>query len=477
MQHENVYLCLTWRGTILTRDEQGMPFLHESLGKGIPANAARFALHCSAAGSKLGVTARLLPGSPAIIAAETTSPPEFVVIPAGTGRAAYLHLGKNFAVTPKEGVLLQGRSEPNSFAVFVFVPEQELQDLLFIRNNQWQTGAGNLIRHGESGFRTGFKFSFGETAADLRFGPGFAASPASQTRLTEVTIMRDGWKIAGQLSLFRPLIYYTAFGRREIFEQLRWSLRSLAAYGGYAGDVHVISDRPRDYIAQFVPEALQARLTVQHICGMDFWDFAFARLRLDQWPPAASFQPILYVDTDIAFDRPVEPLLKNIALSGKICVVSESFSRLNGPDWAGAPLFRMAGVETAEDIGFNSGCQGFPNLAAAARYFSLTLHAAESFRAFHPGGVNVYGDQPFANYVAYMTETLNTEVMDAAMRLSSPELSAAPADRTGMVHFWPCRRVTSRARVQEVKRDHMQAYVEALAEAAPARIEFEAAAD
>lgn len=487
-QTEDVFFCLTWRGTILTRDKNGMPFLHESLENGIPPNAARFTLHCNSAGSKLGITARLLPGSPALAAGEAVDPPAFVVIQAGAGRAAYLHLGKNFAVTPEDGILLQGRPQPDALAVFIFVPEQELLDLLFIRDNQWLTSKGSLIGHGETGFRRGFMFSFGEHAADLRYGPGFSGlrleGAAPQPFLTELTVLRDGWKIAGQLRLFRPLIYYAAFGKSEIFEQLRCSLHSLAEFGAYTGDIHIISDRPRAELQSFVPPAFISRLTVQPVAGMDFWDFAFARFRLDQWPQAASFQPILYVDTDIAFDRPVEPLLKDIALSGKICVVSESFSRLDGPDWSGAPLFRLAGVETGEDIGFNSGCQGFPRLAETRRYFNLTRSTAEGFRNLHPGGVSVYGDQPFCNYVAYLTGTVNTELMDAAMRLSFPEMSAAPADRTGMVHFWPCRRVAASSRVQKTKRDHMQAYIEALtvADAAPlaeaaGQISFVEAAD
>jgi hypothetical protein len=487
-QDEDVLFCLTWRGTILTRDKNGMPFLHESLENGIPPNAARFTLHCNSGGSKLGISARLQPGSPALAAGEALDPPAFTVIQAGTGRATYLHLGKNFAVTPENGVLLQGRPQPDARAVFIFVPEQELLDLLFIQDNQWLTGKGALIHRGETGLRRGFIFSVGEHAADLRYGPGFSGlrleGAAHQPILTELTLLRDGWKIAGQLRLFRPLIYYAAFGKAEIFEQLRCSLLSLATSGAFAGHIHIISDRPISYIKQFVPPAFMSRLTIQPVAGMDFWDFAFARFRLDQWPQAASFQPILYVDTDIAFDRPVEPLLRDIALSGKICVVSESFSRLDGPDSSGAPLFRLAGVETGDDIAFNSGCQGFPSLAETRRYFNLTRATAESFRNVHPGGISVYGDQPFCNYVAYLTETVNTEVMDAAMRLSGPEMSAAPAERTGMVHFWPCRRVAASSRVQETKRDHMQAYIQALtaADAAPvaeaaAQISFVEAAD
>jgi len=491
-QCDDVFFCLTWRGTILTRDKNGMPFLNESLENGIPANAARFSLHCSSAGSTLGITARLLPGLPALAAGEAVAAPAFVVIPAGTGRAAFLHLGKNFAATPEKGVLLQGQPQPDRFTVFVFVPERELLELLFIRDNQWLTGTGALVRHGGAGFRRGFKFSFGETAADLRHGPGYTglrpAAEGNPAMLTELAVLREGWKIAGRLRLFRPLIYYAAFGKAEIFEQLRCSLRSLAEFGAYGGNIHIISDRPQAYIEDFVPPALIDRLTVQPVAGMDYWDFAFARYRLDEWRQAGSFRPLLYVDTDIAFDRPVEPLLKDIALSGKICVASEPCSKLNGPDYSGAPLFRLAGIETGDHTGFNAGCQGFPSLAETRRYFNLTLHAAERFRDFHPGGISVFGDQPFTNYVAYLTETLDTAVMDAAMRLSFPPLSAAPEDRTGMVHFWPCRHVAARHRVQATKRDHMQAYLEALTAAdsargakpapeAPAETVFVAAAD
>jgi hypothetical protein len=342
-QSDDVFFCLTWRGTILTRDKYGMPFLNEGLQGGIPANAARFSLHCSSTGPKLAITARLLPGAPAIAAGALEKPPAFVVIPAGIGRAAFLHLGKSFAMTPEDSILLQGRPEPDAFTAFVFVPEQELFDLLFIRDNQWLTEAGALIRQGETGFRPGFMFDFGEIAVDLRHGSGFAAmQQAGQTETpacpAEVMVLRDGWKLAGTLRLFRPLIYYTAFGRQAIFEQLRLSLRSLIEFGGYTGDVHVISDRPAADILALAPPALRGRLTVQPFAGMDYWDFAFARLHLPDWAEAAAFRPIIYVDTDIVFDRPVETLLKDIALCGDICVAGEPFSKFSEAEAVGAPF-------------------------------------------------------------------------------------------------------------------------------------------
>jgi hypothetical protein len=464
MQNADVFYGLTWHGTILTRDQLGMPFRHESLAGGslagrVPPNAARFTLHCTSAGPNIGVTARLLPGVPAAEAPETADQPGFAVLPTGTGRAVFLHLGKNFLAAAQTCGPLHAAATPGEFSVFVLVPEQELSHLLFIRDNQWMTSTGALIQHGETGFCPGFIFRFGAIESDLRFGPCFtstaAAPEASGSCLTEITVLRDGWKIAGQLRLFRPLIYYAAFGRPAIFEQLRCSLHSLAEFGAYTGDIHVISDRPKAYIAQFVPPALVNRLTVQHVSGMDFWDFALARLRLEQWPEAAQFQPLLYMDADIVFDLAVEPLLKDIARGGNICVASEPFSKLRDADCAGAPLFKAAGIDTGEKCGFNSGCQGFPSLAAARRYFSLTLHIAESYRAFHPGGVSKFADQPFANYVAYTTQAMNTELMDAAMRLSGPALSAAPANRRGMVHFWPSFK-------PEKKRSDMQAYIQAL---------------
>jgi hypothetical protein len=457
-QTGEVFFCLTWRGTILTRDQNGMPFLNETMEMGVPANAARFTLHCDSAGSKLGITARLLPGSPPIASAGSAHPPAFQVIPAGHGRAVYLHLGKQFAAIPENGVLVHGKPRPDKFAVFIFVPERELRGLLFVRDNQWLTGTGALIRQGETGFRRGFVFSFGPDEADLRHGPGFAGTwaEAGETGpyLSELTLLRDGWKITGQLRLFRPLIYYAAFGRQEIFEQLRWSLRSLNTFGAYAGAVHIISDQPKSFILPFVPPELRGRLTIQPLTGMDFWDFCFARMRLHEWPHAEAFQPLLYVDTDIAFDRPVEALLKNIALSGNICVGRESWAKLATDYGVGGRLFQEAGVEMGDARGFNSGCQGFANLDMARRYFGLTLQVAESYGANHPGGFAQFGDQPFANYVAVMSESVDTASITPVMRLSHQPLGAAADDRQGLVHFWPSR--------GEGKSSAMRAYVEAM---------------
>jgi hypothetical protein len=466
MQNAEAFYCLTWHGTILTRDQLGMPFLHESLDSGIPPNAARFTLHCTSAGSQIGITARLLPGDAQ--APEPANPPAFTVFANGAGRAAYLHLGKKFAHVPAPHGSLHAIAKPGQFAVFIFVPAQELTDLLFIRANQWLTAANTLIKHGETGFSAGHIFRFGAIECDLRFGPCFTGAD-----LTEITVLRDGWKIAGQLRLFRPLIFQAAFGRPHVFEQLRLSLRSLAEFGAYTGDIHVISDRPEAYVAQFIPPQLHGRLTVQNLTGMDYWDFCLARLRLPEWPGAAAFQPFLYADTDILFDRPIEPLLTAIAAAGQICAAPEPFSKLSTAPATGAPLFKAAGVETGEAGGFNSGCQGFPNLATMSKFTRLTLHIAESVRAFQPGGVSIYADQPFANYTAHMTETVNTECIGAAMRFTFDPLSAAPADRAGMVHF------CLPGAPKETRHAVMQAYLEALAaaDAMPAPNPLPAAAE
>jgi hypothetical protein len=434
MHGTEIFYCLTWHGTILCLDETGAPRLHEDLGDVLPGNAARFSLHCASAGPKLSVTATLASpcGAPAINPQHS-----FGVMEAGTGRAVHLSFGDRFvcANLPDKAVML--RPEPKRWETFIFLPETELHELLFARNNQWLTPAGELLGRQAFSLLSEFKLRIGKTTSDLRFGAALASIAANdQAEPTELVVMCNGWQIAECLKRFHPLIYYAAFGPPEAFELLRWSTHSLAEFGHYKGNVHVISDRPAAFIAQYLPAQLRHGLTVQICSAASRRDFYFSRYKLTDWAQAFSFQPLLYVDNDIAFDRPVENLLKKILQTGGICAGFESFSKRARAPSVGAPLFKQAGIETGDTIGFNSGCQGFANLAAARRYFSLVKGVSERYWSFSGAEKLTFLDQPFANYVSHVTEPVHAEPITSAMRLTSPPLSTAKFARKGLVHFW-----------------------------------------
>ena len=71
--------------------------------------------------------------------------------------------------------------------------------------------------------------------------PSLSGAVRSRTLAGRLTLLRDGWRIE-QICQYRPLIYYAAFDRPEILEQLAISVRSLIEFGRYQGPIVVLTD-------------------------------------------------------------------------------------------------------------------------------------------------------------------------------------------------------------------------------------------
>ena len=72
-----------------------------------------------------------------------------------------------------------------------------------------------------------------------------------------------------------------------------------------------------------------ARVAVLPFKPSDRPGFMAARYLILDWPDAWQFQPLLYIDTDIVFDRDVTPMLHAIAMSDRIAAPIELLSTLS----------------------------------------------------------------------------------------------------------------------------------------------------
>ncbi|WP_041796118.1 hypothetical protein [Pararhodospirillum photometricum] len=258
-------------------------------------------------------------------------------------------------------------------------------------------------------------------------------------RALSIQLRRDGWQVR-QFEVFRPLIYFTAFGPPEMFQLLNIALCSLARRGAVPATYLVIT-RPEDraLIAEHGAEAcalLGDRLRIACLDATSLRDFMFARYALATIPEGALYQPILYLDTDMVCDGPLENLFREAMDTDKILAPAEHLLHLDQFDWwGGKALFEKDSSSglTINDFGMNSGSICAKNLFVLRESFELIprLQRAHDTQASEP----LTFDQPFFNYVVYKLGLQDPSVFLKHIRLNGHEQPPSPNDRRGLVHF------------------------------------------
>ncbi len=112
-------------------------------------------------------------------------------------------------------------------------------------------------------------------------------------------------------------MFYAGFGDAAI-EQLAISLNSLMGPGGYTGDVAVLTDRDTNAIRALKPAGMNGTIVVIRCDASDTAAQRAARLAIAGWRDGWTFQPLLFVDTEVLFDRPIAPLLQMLATADRI---------------------------------------------------------------------------------------------------------------------------------------------------------------
>jgi hypothetical protein len=322
--------------------------------------------------------------------------------------------------------LIEGEAGPSSW--FLPLKETDLAALRDIVGSAWLVRSDEPKRPVKGQTGPGFALLIGSLQVDLRWNLPLDLSEFP----FRLTLLRDGWRI-DHIYRFRPLVYYAALNSPSIMRQFAVSLRSLITAGGYEGDVAVLTDKSVDEIRALTPPGMKGSLVVLPCDARDVIGCQAARFAITGWRDAWTFQPLLYVDTDILFDLPVGPMLHAITLSERIAATVEPSEYLATSIFVGAALMREDNCDPGSLRGFNSGTLGIPNLARHACTLDLIGRIMNNRATMQGREALPYFDQSVSNYVSVRQANFDIDLISPFVRLSNQV--ADPANRIGLVHY------------------------------------------
>ncbi|MBP2294265.1 fascin domain-containing protein [Azospirillum rugosum] len=433
MNNNKYHVLLTFFGTFVCYDEKHQKFIHRKLINTHDRNdISQFYVGASTLSSVEG------------------APIAFDIVNPEGGRAVHLRLNGLFLCADPDGNVHASRTEANPWETFLILSWDELDNICFITANDWISRSdGRIIEKSEIKFSSEFCLSFGPYKILMKDNlpipfrktsesfQGLGTPPSYDPAVFNgFSFWLNNWQ-AEEFSLYRPLIYYCAFGEKS-FNLLKSSLKSLHFLADYRGDVLVIGDKDKDFVDRHAPEEMRPRIHVWNLPACDFIDFCAARYMIPLWRKVAGFQPFLYVDTDVLFDLGVQDLMQTLALSAKMTAQREDFSFLATAPSVGATLLQEAGCKPPDDErGFNSGIIGIPSISDHAR---TLLKIRDTIYRYAQAKSNrralSHFDQAIANYVAFKTSSFDLDLLSDKVRWVDADVLCGGKQRLGFVHFW-----------------------------------------
>lgn len=364
-----------------------------------------------------------------------------------------------YLVASPDGLIRIDSPEASDWEAFGFVARDAVLDLIAVSRSAWlRLGARARIEADAIALAPRARLTAGGHSYPIA---GNFPRPAGDASHGRMVLFRDGWKVDA-FRRFRPLVYFVLMGMGAYRDQLALATDSLARYGGYRGDVLLITDRDDDVVLPLIAPPLLERLHVLRIAASDKVDAVLARLMLGEFPDAAAFAPIVYSDTDIVFDRPLLPFLERALLDPGLSGQSEPWNPLPDSSHCGAELFAADPFEFEDRLGFNAGVLSMPGGPDSVRVIDTVRRAMGAYLGEHGRDSLPWLDQAMANYVFRKLECLDAGPVTAATRLCQRGDPPDPDGAAGFVHFWPAS-----ARPDE-RADSMRRYLDLLDAARPA---------
>lgn len=262
--------------------------------------------------------------------------------------------------------------------------------------------------------------------------------------IQEFHLIHDAWK-ATLFKIYRPLIYFCAFGKESIFECVYTAIESLIEFGKWQHDIVVFtSENTQEHLRNMLSSLeLKEKLHIIPVDpASDTLDWTLARYRI-QHPKLQQAQPLLYLDTDMICNAPIDGLFINFIDSNMIHACKEGVIGEGHPDsggyWYGWRLMQEDNVPfNRSSRGFSSGALFFSNVKTMHPFFDMIIKSAYGFMK-KQGYRDEFYDQRFANYILFKYKKVEINMIAQWLCLYRipPDTTLMPSgqEKRGLVHF------------------------------------------
>lgn len=337
------------------------------------------------------------------------------------------------------GTVTLARQTAGPWEHFFPVAEAEAAFLDEIGGRDWIASGGGLVAH------IGDPIHGIEIVQDFHARIGMLYTPIRELLDARHRRFQDGWSIVYDhwrieyLTPFRPLIYMIAYGKQEIFDTMALLLASLREFGKYAGEVLIFSDRTMDQLRPYIPLDMISKCRAATGPVRDATDMMAMKYRICDLPELAAYRPLLYLDTDIVCNAPIDMLLRELSRARRIGVPLE-MDLIGDHNYYGSLLFNVdKTARIRNDCGFSAGLIGIPSIEVARQTFPTivdSMYGLARQQKDRKAMGSIFHDQGIANYVVHKTDAADFEIM--TRHTVTPvdfQRPLSEIERRGFAHF------------------------------------------
>lgn len=232
-----------------------------------------------------------------------------------------------------------------------------------------------------------------------------------------------------------PLVVYCVSGGSYL-TLLNLSLDSLFTVGEYSGAVLVEVGTTANELFSSASNLSRFESHVAIATYAEPQSVIMARFLIHQHAVVRSHGPILYVDADIIFDRPVLPMLESIFALDRISFAVEQWTDRNKNPFMGSELIKVAELKTSGP-GINNGMFGLPN-GHSDRYHSQLLDITMTTMIMEKCFPRLLGhtpDQAVTTFIEARDGCFDLDCLTRYVKFTAGEHDAHDPSRRGAVHF------------------------------------------
>ena len=424
---------MTVHGTLVTRGAGGDGALDHRELRSIPNLASLLCVDADIAAFRQGFGDFVLGAEPPPVTVEADAlGPIAVHVDAARGLVALERNGTFLSAGSTGGNVSWAATEPLAWERLLPISDNELGALVTLLSNEWIIRSSRQVIHPwQVALGPDHTLRLGELLVPLaRNLPLVAADFPFRFNL-----LAEGWRIE-EILLFKPMVFYAAYNSPAVHNQLMLSLQSLAEFGRYNGNVHVLTDLSVKRLREAVPALPAERLTVQPLEPRDFAGWVASKYCILEHAPAWKFQPLCFLDPDVVINANLRPMLVAMALADSVTAPLEDVGPLRSWPPVGGTLLQRDGREARFARGFNAGTLGIPNLRAHEATLRLIRRIIENLLKQEGRASLEWVDQEVANYVSFVQAKVDTASVSRFIRFGAPHDSETPGPLTGLIHFW-----------------------------------------